>query len=44
MVLLHSDPFSPEAVRHREELMKTPAALNYTSGAKASPNEGTSSC
>lgn len=33
------DPFSPEAVRHREELMKTPAALNYTSGAKASPNE-----
>ncbi|XP_052698866.1 uncharacterized protein LOC128176508 isoform X2 [Crassostrea angulata] len=33
------DPFSPEAVRHRWELMRTPPAMNYTSGAQASPNE-----
>lgn len=38
----HSDPFSPEAVRYREEMMRTPAALKYPSGALASHNEGTS--
>lgn len=38
----HSDPFSPEAVRYREEMMRTPAALKYPSGASASHNEGTS--
>lgn len=36
------DPFSPEAVRYREEMMRTPAALKYPSGASASHNEGTS--
>ncbi|XP_034324654.2 uncharacterized protein [Magallana gigas] len=33
------DPFSPEAVRYREEMMRTPAALKYPSGALASHNE-----
>lgn len=37
----HSDPFSPEAVRYREEMMRTPAALKYPSGALPSHNEGT---
>lgn len=38
----HSDPFSPEAVRYREEMMRTPAALKYPSGALANHNEGIS--
>lgn len=38
----HSDPFSPEAVRYREEMMRTPAALKCPSGASASHNEGIS--
>lgn len=38
----HSDPFSSEAVKYREEMMRTPAALIYPSGASASHNEGIS--
>uniref|UniRef100_K1S6Q6 Putative E3 ubiquitin-protein ligase HERC2 n=1 Tax=Magallana gigas TaxID=29159 RepID=K1S6Q6_MAGGI len=33
------DPFSSEAVKYREEMMRTPAALIYPSGASASHNE-----
>lgn len=35
----YSDPFSKDAVRHRDELMRS-AALNCPSGAQASLNEG----
>lgn len=40
-IYTHSDPFSPEAVKHREEMILK-AAQNSPSGAQANINEGRS--